>query len=320
MKISLTGIYLFATILVMGQNERSRVNLNELYGTWRIDSTAEDLSFNIRAAVNEEFFVFDQNGELNIQKIEAGEMNSMKFGTYRLSADTINIRTLRGAPGINFVVSKHNNVLQLDGTFPISETNSSKPTLFLSRIHAEEEEELAFSIHTAHNQLLYRDVLNEVNIIPLGKRIYLDCPNCDTIYKSEAPSTYFVTPGKGKVSELLLRDSSSAQVIEKHQLKNSYLPDPVLFYGASRNGTGCSKEARHIFAKYPPEMHVNYESEIIRWEVQIGSHTFSGEGNRLSDEVISFLANNEVKGMLSLIAIVRTADGLARCVGGAFSL
>jgi hypothetical protein len=319
MKIITTSIYLFTFFFVFSQNGESDINVDEIYGTWRIDSSAENRTYNIRNAINEEFFVFMENGSVNMEKIEDENINSFPLGTFTIATDTLKIRTLKGAPGMNFVITKNSEVLQLDGTFPISESNSRKPTLFLSKKKLDENN-LSISIYRSDNQLIYRNVLNNITITPLEAATNVDCPYCDTMYKSEFPNQYYIKPSKGRVSEIIISDSSTANVLEKHKIKNSYLPDPILFYGASKNGTKCSKNAHHIFAKYPPEMNINLDSEIIKWEIHIDANTFSGEGNQLTEDVIAFLETYEGNGVISIIAVVRTADGIARKLGGAFSL
>jgi hypothetical protein len=108
-------------------------DLDKLVGTWRIDSVAENSNMNKRAAVNEEFFVFQEGGTVKMKAIEDDTENIFTLGTYRVVNDTLKITTLKGAEGMNFKIFLKGDFIQLDGTFPISEYNQAKPTLFLGR-------------------------------------------------------------------------------------------------------------------------------------------------------------------------------------------
>lgn len=108
-------------------------DLKKLVGTWRIDSVAENGNMNKRAAVNEEFFVFQDGGTFKMKAIEGDTEKIFTLGTYRVVNDTLKITTLKGAEGMNFKIFLLGDFIQLDGTFPISDNNQSRPTLFLGR-------------------------------------------------------------------------------------------------------------------------------------------------------------------------------------------
>lgn len=92
---------------------------------------------NKRVAVNEEFFVFQDRGTVKMKAIEGDNEKIFTLGTYRAVNDTLKITTLKGAEGMNFKISIEGDFIQLDGTFPISDYNQAKPTLFLGRRNKE---------------------------------------------------------------------------------------------------------------------------------------------------------------------------------------
>ena len=317
MKCITTCICLLTLCVAFGQNEPVEFTIDDIYGTWRIDSTAEDGTYNKRTSVLEEFFVFQENGKVNMEVIEEGTLASNPFGTFTLVADTLKIRTLKGAPGINFVITMTAEVLQLESTFPISDLNSRKATAYLSR---KKSEESTISIFRPDSRVLYRNVINEITITPLAADQIVECPYCDTIYKGEIANQYFLKPGRGRMTEVIIREISTSKVLEKHTLTVTHLPDPTLFYGITKNGGKCSKQTQHIFAKYPPEVNLDVNSAVMKWEIHIDAHTFTGDGNTLSEELLTFLKNYAGDGVISVIAFVLTADGIQRKIGGVFSL
>lgn len=125
--------FIVLNLISCAQEKTGKFELTDINGTWRIDSVAENLIYNKREAINEEFFVFN-NGNFRMKKIENGEEFFMDLGSGVFNGDTLVTRTPKGAPGFKFVVSfPKKDVLQLDECHPISTENSRKPTFFLSK-------------------------------------------------------------------------------------------------------------------------------------------------------------------------------------------
>lgn len=318
MKFVLANLFLF-TVFIAFTQDHSTINLKDLYGTWRIDSSAENRTFNVRPAINEEFFVFEENGFVRVKKIEEETMDSLTLGRYELRGDTLQITTLKGGPRMNFIMTMNTPVLELVGTFPISSSNLKKPTLFLSKKKIENESN-GISVFRTEGQIIYRNVLNTITVSPLHEGEVVECPYCDTIYKGDSDNQFIIIPGLGKVSEVIVRDIALSQIISKTQLRNLNLPDPVLYFGSAKSGTKSSKRSRRFFAKYSPEMNLDFESTIEKWDVFIDGNTFSGVGDELSSEAAKFLENYKGHGVISILAVVRTADGIGRQLGGVFKL
>jgi len=254
-----------------------------------------------------------------MKKIDDGGTDTKTIGRYQLSGDTIRITTMNGGTGMNFVVTISTSVMQLDGTFPISSENTRRPTFFLSREKVNLETN-GIAVFPSEGQILYRNVLNTVTVSPLQEGEIVECPYCDTIYKGESDNEYIIVPGLGSISQVIVRDSSMSQVISKTTLKNFHLPNPVLYFGSAKNGVKSSKRSSTIYAKYPPEMNLDFESTIVKWDVFIDGNMFSGVGNKRSTEAAEFLENHEGDGAICILAVVRTADGIGRQIGGAFKL
>ena len=103
MKFVFFSLFLLSISNVLSQGE-SIVFEKDLYGSWRIDSSAENRAFNRRPAINEEFFVFDETGFFRMKKIDDGGTDTKTIGRYQLSGDTIRITTMNGGTDRKSVV------------------------------------------------------------------------------------------------------------------------------------------------------------------------------------------------------------------------
>jgi len=131
MKLIIYSVVSFISLSLYSQNET--FDLNQLYGSWRIDSTAENIFENRRNAVNEEFFVFDQANFLKMTAIEDGLLKTFTLGTYVVQNDSLLITTLGGSKNMKYRILLKDDFIQLDASFTISSTNNRKPTFFLGR-------------------------------------------------------------------------------------------------------------------------------------------------------------------------------------------
>lgn len=137
MKLIIYSIVSFISLTLHSQNET--FELNQLYGSWRIDSTAENIYENRRNAVNEEFFVFDQANFLKMTAIQDGLLKTYTLGTYAVQNDSLFITTLGGSKNMKYRILLKGDFIQLDASFSISNSNPRKPTFFLGRKEVEIE-------------------------------------------------------------------------------------------------------------------------------------------------------------------------------------
>jgi hypothetical protein len=319
MKIIITGIYLLTFLNALSQNNFG-FRIDPICGIWRIDSTAENGSLNKRDAVNEEYFVFLSSHSFLMDKVEDGVASSISMGSYRMESNMLITRNNKGEPFLNFIVTIDSTHLRLDGTFPISDSNSRKPTFYLSKVESRLVNARTKSAGI-EDQILYRNVSNTVNICTLGDEYVVECPLCESFEKGELTDTYVLMPGRGRITNVLVKKKKSeSEIISTLTFKTDNLPYPVLYYGKTRNSRKCNVENGQIFGIYPPEMNLNLNSNIERWELYAGDKKFEGIGNSISDEAIDFLKSSDKPEAFSIIAVVRGPDGIGRKISGVFSL
>ena len=147
------------------------------------------------------------------------------------------------------------------------------------------------SVFRSDNQVIYLGVLNDITINVPGNGFTVQCPLCDTIYKGELSNRFFIKPGYGKFTELIITDSATSELLSTQRINNINLPDPVLFYGHAKSGGKCSRLAKQIAAIYPPEMKIDLDSKIVNWTIQIEEHSFKGVGDQLTDELLVLVAS-----------------------------
>ncbi|NRA13194.1 MAG: hypothetical protein HRT57_14695 [Crocinitomicaceae bacterium] len=308
----------------MRQQEKYNIGIEQITGMWHIDSTAESGRFgqtNMRDATNDEYFVFLIDKTFKMEKVENGDTISFTYGTFEIISDTIKIKTLKGAPGMDCIMTPNGNNLRLDGTFTISGPGSNKPIFFLSN-NESKRELLSNSVFASDRQVIYRGIENTItiNIDPSADEYQVEYSNCKSFERGETPYTYVLTPGRGRSIGITVKcKNSSTEVISKYSFNVKNIPFPVLFFGDTRNGRKCNLDATNISAKYPPEMHLDLESKIIRWELYSQNYIFEGTGSELSEEAKTHLKTLKGEGAISIITVVRGPDGIARRVGGVYS-
>lgn len=183
-----------------------------------------------------------------------------------------------------------------------------------------------FQVEVGESQIAYRNIENAIiintNLSFEDYKVVLK--NCDSIIETLQKREYTIVPGKGRVCTIDIIDPKDSSIVHySKMLKVEYLPNPELFYGASMNGTKIDASAGVLFAKYPPSynlLSLNHSFEIISWKIIIGNIIFEGESRVISQQVKDELAKNKVIEYLSVVTIVKGPDGIARKIGGAFSI
>lgn len=192
--------------------------------------------------------------------------------------------------------------------------------LLLSFSASAQKNDFTFSMPA--DQEVYRGIDNYIQVNPgsFEGSYQLSCPSCDTIYKSDI-NTYVVHAGMGRYVELIASSGEDpTTVLQKVMIPCLYLPDPVMYFDISKSGTTVPKTATRIFAKYPPEFHLKASFEVLEWKMFAGGESFSGKGRTLSEEAKSFLITLTKGDGIAIIATVQGPDGIARKIGGAYSL
>jgi len=171
--------------------------------------------------------------------------------------------------------------------------------------------------------VLYRGYPNNVEITASGyPTSSLTGSNASV---SKSGKGYVVKPGKGKSASLSVfgvdKDGNKVK-LKTTQYRVSNLPDPTLYWGAAKSGTKGSKSSRLLQAKYSPEIPLKASFTIIKWTCYapgLKGAPPSGPGGNLGSAGPLINAVKPGTG-LSFNATVRGPDGIARQIGGSWSL
>lgn len=199
-------------------------------------------------------------------------------------------------------------------------------TIIMFGLKVSQAQDSTFFIEVGENQILYRNIENTVTINSnLSSEEYkIVLKYCDSVRQLISNRQYSVIPGKGRIIEIEIIDSKdSSQIFYTKQLKIEYLPNPELFYGISINGSKIDPSTGHLFAKYPPSynlLNLNHSFEITSWKIIIGDKIFEGEGRTITKEVKNELTKNKSAEYLSVLAVIKGPDGIARKIGGVYNI
>lgn len=322
MKFIITSAFLILLSSVFSQIETHRIyniSVEQIAGKWHIDSTSES-GHNMRPAIYDEYFVFLEDKTFLAEKVENEDTTSNKLGTFEIISDSLKIKTLIGAPFMEFIITQNSNNLELWGTFEISDYNKSHPTFYLSNKKGDKEV-LSTSVIASDRQVLFRSVENKITLKldPTIEEYVVECPLCNSFEAGEEPYTYVLIPGRGKYTSIVVKSRSlSLEVISKFRMATKNLPCPVLFFGDIRNGRKCTLDSKTISARYTSEMNIDLESKIETWELHVKDKSFNGQGNELTEEAQIYLSELTDTGIVSIIALVRGPDGIGRRIGGVY--
>jgi hypothetical protein len=131
--------------------------------------------------------------------------------------------------------------------------------------------------------------------------------------------------GRGREAFLTVSGKNTATgktvSLNKVKYRVSNLPDPELYWGASKNGTKGSKAETKLFAKYPPEIPLNATFRITKWECNVTGaiRPVNGTGSNIS-AATGLIRTAKPGGQVSFICTVVGPDGIARKKAGAFKI
>lgn len=314
---------LLLSLLLIFQNSFGQFDQN-IEGSWRVDSTAEDVTFNVRPNEIEEYMVFSK--DMSISMLNGS--GSFDMGTYKIKGDTIQFISERGAVYVEWVATQiDSDHLRLDGVESIAgDRNPRKPTTFFTRKKENIHPENIYA-QSQFGPIVYRGVQNKITLIVTTNEEYsIECQNCKSLTKTSNAQEYLVTPDLGKTLVFIAKSiSDSTKLIASKRLEIKNLPDPIIYLDGTKNGRKIARSATEIKAKYPLEMHmINSDGQsltckMVRWRMQLGDQIFNGLGSEISEEASEALKNFKGE-VIGITTVVRTPDGIARQIGCAFGL
>lgn len=179
------------------------------------------------------------------------------------------------------------------------------------------------SIELTDLNVLYRGYDNKVEATASGyPETLLTGQNASV---SRSGKGYVVRPGSGKTAYLTVsgkdKEGKTFQ-LKRGEYRVSNLPDPVLYWGAAKSGDKGSRSSRLLIAKYPPEIPLNASFSIVKWTCYapgLKGAPPTGPGGNIA--AAGALINAVPPGTgLSFTCTVRGPDGIARQIGGSWSL
>lgn len=198
--------------------------------------------------------------------------------------------------------------------------------LFLSvKLHAQKD---LVVISATQYDIVYRNVPNLIRIgfANMNSFYYVECQggnitNVDSTDHFLPENNFIVIPGAWRKMIIRLYDSSDTltrKMLSEHHFINSDLPSPELFFGAARSGDAVYWKENKLFAKYPPEILLDYKFKIIRWKAEIKGNLYEGEGNTLSVEFQNAIKKLKAEKEFTITVDTIGEDKLERTVTSVF--
>jgi len=173
--------------------------------------------------------------------------------------------------------------------------------------------------------VLYKGYDNKVSAVASGFDQTMLTGNGVTVSKSG--EFWIAKPGQVREASLSVSGKNSVtgktQNLLTQKFRVSNLPDPELYWGASKNGDKGSRVETKLFAKYPPEIPLNAQFRIVDWEVSIPGAQGApprGTGGVLSPAASALIKQAKPGMMVSFLCNVVGPDGIKRKKAGAFKL
>lgn len=175
------------------------------------------------------------------------------------------------------------------------------------------------SIELPELNVLYRGYENKVRVSASGYESADLGGNGVNITRSG--DGYIVKPmGSGRTVQLSVTGRSSngkTAVLRRTDFRVLNLPDPSMFWGAVKSG-GIAPPDLRLFMKYGPEVPLNANFSVVKWEMTIGERSVSGLGNDLTPGQPMIRAVPKGK-TITVKAWVRDPAGVQRIVSGVFT-
>lgn len=241
--------------------------------------SGNDYSFNriISLAYGPE--VVNQNEEFTVNvMMVAYDSDKQPIVTY----NGANVDSVQNGQG-SIKLRAQGDLMELKGTVTIRDKAGIEKTLpWEKTVHVMKP---SGSIELPELNVLYRGYRNQVNATASGfERTELNASGANV---TRDGSGYIVTPnGTSRTATLSVvgRSSNGRSVVLKTlQFRVLNLPDPSLYWGASKSGGRVPAGDYRIFPKFGPEIPLNAQFKAISWTVSAaGTREVSGTGNDLS--------------------------------------
>ena len=168
-----------------------------------------------------------------------------------------------------------------------------------------------------HNLLLYRGFENKFTIgqtVGTNETFQMEAINCEVSKMDGYESTYIVKP-KSKARTAQINFFSNGQFVDSATFIVRNLPSPSLFWGSQETGSSVSNSPEmHI--KYPSEVTLKSNFEIISWKCNREGTDFKGLGNILTQEMLDYTKSMATGESVEILVNVMSEDGITRRLVG----
>lgn len=174
--------------------------------------------------------------------------------------------------------------------------------------------------------VLYRGYPNKVSAVASGFDQTVLTGSGASVSKSG--DMWIASPvGSGRTATLSVSGKNSVtgktQNLLTQEFRVSNLPDPVLYWGASKPGDKGNRRETKLFAKYGPEIPLKAEFSIVNWQVSIPGAPGvppKGTGGVLTGQAPSLLSQVKPGMQVSFICTVVGPDKIQRKISGAYQM
>jgi hypothetical protein len=144
----------------------------------------------------------------------------------------------------------------------------------------------------------------------------------DDVFIEKFDDYYIVKPtsaGRSVSLYVVLEKNGIQDTIRKLKYRVYNIPDPILYWGTSKNSEKANIRHQKIFAKYPPEIALSAQFTIESWSIKYKNLEVSGKGNDLSSAE-KFLKKIKKETTIEIITIVMGIDGVRRKIKGSWTV
>ena len=174
------------------------------------------------------------------------------------------------------------SVMELKGTISVQNKSGVKKTLpWEKTVHVMKP---SGSIELPELNVLYRGYENHVNATASGyEKTELLASGASLARSGDG---FIVRPtGSGRTAQLTVLGKSGdgrSIPLKKVDYRVLNLPDPTLYWGAVKNGGSIPPGDYRLFMKYGPEIPLQAQFTIVKWEISAGQAPVSGTGNNIA--------------------------------------
>ena len=163
--------------------------------------------------------------------------------------------------------------------------------------------------------ILYRGYEN--TIIPAvtnsdGRTMIVSARNASVSHGPK--STYIIKPGNGKTTTIsisLIDSDGRTAVIKTVEYRVANLPVPNIYWGDLISGGNGNLKSPCLSVRYPAEIPLRSEFQVLSWETSFENDTISGDGSSLSTAE-DFFKKIPSGTTLLFKVVVQSPDGIRR--------